>query len=330
VQAYADEYSESLPATTVWETLTQLFKNGAIYEQDCKEITWKIYDELSQQCRMQWEDYFQKKVLYEMNREQEVIIEDALKNWSSEAIPYWEAERAKQRLAVSFRLKRPSWPTKNINALKVTSTFHDIFALSLQSQEAKQRNVLVAFSKTKNETAVTAHQPEDETQAERPVQTRRRGPRPRAWMSWNYAEDNSETLEELRTKIVNRVLKKNAAALSSVVYKRIYRPPHSKTEQPTQDQEHKQVKGSPGNDALLESIIRANPSVREELDVTSETLTESNVAGTGSDHLKERLMRQQGFFNVRVNTEKAFRAFLKRIPQSQHHQQPHHHQILQR
>ena len=97
IKVYGAEYSINLQASRVWDAFTNLFKRATLHEDDNRELTWKIYNDLSGQCVSQWEEYFRKKVLLDARDEQQRFIVGALcDSFGPVAEKYWAEEQARQ------------------------------------------------------------------------------------------------------------------------------------------------------------------------------------------------------------------------------------------
>ena len=106
IKVYSAECSINLQASRVWDTFARLFKNATLQEEAGRELTWKIYSDLSMQCRGSWEDYFRKKSLLDVRIEQQNFIVGALcESFGPDAEKLWAEEQRRQNSAVG-ELKR--------------------------------------------------------------------------------------------------------------------------------------------------------------------------------------------------------------------------------
>jgi len=106
IKVYSAEYSVNLQASRVWDTFARVFKNATLQQQAARALTWKIYNDLSTQCRVSWDDYFRRRELFDARIEQQKFIVDSLcESFGPDAEKLWAEEQRRQN-SVLGELKR--------------------------------------------------------------------------------------------------------------------------------------------------------------------------------------------------------------------------------
>jgi hypothetical protein len=161
MRIYALEYKVNLKGSTVRKKLYGLVEGAILHDEDCAELTWAIYYDLSNQAMEQWDTFLRQKELRDAREEQNDFIRKALADFAPEmADKAWAEEQKRLNLS---KLQRPDWPIGLVTLQKVVHTFQGIMSKSLQAKQAEKSQRDPEGAKPEASTEGEAHAPAQET-----------------------------------------------------------------------------------------------------------------------------------------------------------------------
>ena len=273
IKAYALEYHVNLQPSKVWELFEMVFRQGLVHDDDCRVLTWEIYNDLHEHVLKSWEGHFRQRELWEARKDQEEYIRDALATYSTTATKLW----VQSKYQGTNRPPAPEWPMHLVSDTKVFQMFQEIVAKSMQ--EDKRLQDAVRKKAPSKDVARVKSTREQEQEALR--------------VKLEAEQNRAEELEAQRAKVLARISRRNAMAMADKglhVGKAC-----SVTVRPNQE-DHR-----PPSEPLL---CDSNDDGGDEQDYMARRLKLH----------KQTLSRQLKFFEVRKNTQQAFKGLLQDLP----------------